>query len=272
MSRRGRIALALLVACAATPVAAHDFWVQPDAYWLLPGAATAMTLQVGHGPGRMRSPIPLRRILRFEAIGPDGKALDLRPRLHLGGGAGDGDFAFGKPGAYVLVFQTDDQAQSHLPWPKFNDYVASEGVTPALEQRVRLHQMERDGSESYSRAAKSIVQVGQGGQASVTRRVGLPLEIVPERSPYALPRPAALPVRVFYRGRPLAGALVKLTHLEDDATPVEMHRTDRAGRTRFAMPSGGSWLLNVVWTRPQPRSAETDYETVFSSLSFGFPR
>jgi len=27
----------------------------------------------------------------------------------------------------------------------------------------------------------------------------------------------------------------------------------------------------VIWTKPLPRSEETDFETVFSSLSFGFP-
>jgi hypothetical protein len=40
------------------------------------------------------------------------------------------------------------------------------------------------------------------------------------------------------------------------------------GRASFTMPKADSWLLNVIWTRPQPRSAETDFETTFSGLSF----
>lgn len=40
------------------------------------------------------------------------------------------------------------------------------------------------------------------------------------------------------------------------------------GRADFAMPTQGRWLLNVIWTKPLPASSETDYETVFSSLSF----
>jgi hypothetical protein len=36
------------------------------------------------------------------------------------------------------------------------------------------------------------------------------------------------------------------------------------------MPRSGSWLLNVIWTKPLAASDETDFETVFSSLSFGF--
>jgi uncharacterized GH25 family protein len=271
---RGGLALAAVSVCAGAPALAHDFWLQPSGYWVSSGATTSMTLQVGHGPSRQRSPIPLRRIVRFQAIDPNGSATDLRGRLHLGGASADGDFALQKPGAHLLVFQTDNLAQSHLPSVRFNDYLNVEGLTPALDQRSRLHRMDRDGSENYSRCTKSIVEVGPGGsglQRQVTRAFGLPLEIVPDRSPYALPRAAVLPVRVLYHGQPLAGALVKLTHLENDAVPLEMHRTDRAGRAIFAMPSGGTWLLNVIWTRAQPPSAETDFETVFSSLSFGLP-
>jgi uncharacterized GH25 family protein len=75
---------------------------------------------------------------------------------------------------------------------------------------------------------------------------------------------------VFYEGQPLAGALVKFTDLERDAVPVETHVTDPSGRASFKMPARGSWLLNVIWTKPQTSSRDTDFETIFSSLTFGF--
>jgi uncharacterized GH25 family protein len=134
--------------------------------------------------------------------------------------------------------------------------------------------MDADGSENYRRVAKALVQVGPldtSAQSQVTRSLGLPLEIVPEQSPYAVPRPASLSLHVFYEGRVLPGALVKLTNLEHDAAPVETHLTDGQGRASFAMPDRGSWLLNVIWTQPLPASSETEFETTFSSLSFGFP-
>jgi uncharacterized GH25 family protein len=273
-SRRARPFALLTGLCSVCSAAAHDFWVQPNEYWLRPQAVTPLTLQVGHGPFRQRSPIPPSRITRFEAIAPNGTAIDLRDNLHLGGNTEDGDFRFPSPGAYVLVLETDDHAQSHLPAIRFNDYLKVEGLTPALEQRERTHRMDADGSENYSRRAKSIVQVGPSGaesQTQVTKPLGLPLEIVPEQSPYTEPRPATLPVRVIYEGQPLAGALVKLTNLEHDAAPLEMHLTDHTGRASFIMPNGGTWLLNVIWTQPLPGSRDTDFETIFSSLSFGFP-
>ena len=272
------VLLLLAGICSSWNCAAHDFWMQPGDFWVQPGMLIPMTLQVGHGPYRQRSPISATRITRFEAIGPTGALFDLRARLHPGNGPEDGNFQLEEPGTYLLVLETDNKAQSHLPAIRFNDYIRAEGLTPALEQRTRTKRMEADGSECYSRRAKVLVQVGdpnpnaaRAKQRPVTQPVGLPLEIVPEQNPYSEPRPASLAVRVLYEGRPLARALVKLTQLEHDSTPFETHLTDAAGRAVFHMPSEGAWLLNVIWTRPLPRTSETDFETIFSSLSFGFP-
>jgi uncharacterized GH25 family protein len=271
LRRLQRIAIAAAALGACLPAAAHDFWLQPQTYRPLPQASTALTLQVGHGRDRQRSAIALRRIVSFEAIGADGRRTDLRERLHPGA-QDDGSFAL-PAGCYVLALQTDAGAQSHLPAIRFNDYLRAEGLTPALRHRLDNARMDAEGSESYSRRTKAIVQVGQAGACArdwLARPVGMPLEIVLDSDPYAQPRPARLSARVIYQGRPLAGALVKLTHLQDDAAPADTQRSDAAGRADFRMPAQGDWLLNVIWTRPLPASAETEYETVFSSLSFGF--
>jgi hypothetical protein len=129
------VALGLALAFAPRSAwAAHDFWLQPSEYWMSPDALTSMTLQVGHGPFRQRSPIPARRITRFQAIAPEGAVVDLREQLRLG-----------------------------------------------------------EASE------------------------------------------------------------------------------DAEGPASFTMPDAGTWLLNVIWTKALTPSDETDFETVFSSVSFGFP-
>src|SRR3954470_23212305 len=153
-SPRARVAaaMAVLALSCASSVSAHDFWVEPSAFWVQPEAVTPVTLQVGHGPARQRSPIALRRITRFEAMGDAGAVLDQRARLDLGAASKDGESALPTVGAYVVVLQTDDLAQI-----RFNDYLAAEGLTPALEQRTALHKMDADGSENYSRCAKVIM-------------------------------------------------------------------------------------------------------------------
>ncbi len=260
-----RVALALALSLMASSALAHDFWLQPQTFRF--AAATPLTLQVGHGPTRQRSPIRKDRIIRFEAVGPGGALTDLSADLHPGQLDEDARLAL-PPGEHVVVFQTDGHAESHLPADRFNLHVETEGLTPALE--ARRGRETADGSERYSRAAKTIVQVGpSSGPSPSLIPVGLPLEITPEVDPYAAGRPAALPVRVHWQGRPLPGALVKLTDLAHDAEPVETHRTDAEGRADFQVPTAGAWLLTVVWTRPLPTDAEVDFETVFASLTLG---
>ena len=269
-----RTLVALLSACTVRLAHAHDFWLQPQDFRLDAPAMMPFTLQVGHGPYRQRSPIAARRIERLDAIAADGMTHDMRSRLRLGGDHDDGDVEFEANGTYLLILQTDDRAESRLPAIRFNDYLRAEGLTPALELRERPGRTDADGSESYRRVAKAIVQIGapdDGSDATITMPVGLPLEIVPDRSPYAMPRARTLPVHVLYERRPLAGALVRLTDLGHDAEPFESHVTDGAGRAEFTLPGNGGWLLNVIWTTSKPAGENTDFETVFSSLSFGFP-
>jgi uncharacterized GH25 family protein len=261
-----RAALVLMAALGVSrDGAAHAFWVQPGDFWLNPRGTLSLTLQVGDGLSRQLSPIPPERITRFEAIAPAGDAQDLRT----------GTMRPAQSGAYVVVLETDNRAYSHQSAMRFNDYLAAEGLTPAVEHRERTHRMHVDGYERYSRAAKSIVAVGprnRQASAHLLRPFGLRLEIVPVSNPYATPRPAQFPVRVLYDGQPLPGALVKLMNLDHDLTVEEQQRTSVAGIATFAMPPGGSWLMSVVWTQSLTNANDADYETTFSSLTFAVPR
>lgn len=257
--------LGLALCVLPTLAQAHDFWLQPKSHHLAAGVATPLTLQVGHGPDRRRSPIRKARILGFFADGEGGR-LDLMGDLHPGGEDEDARLNLQTPGRYVIMLRTDNRAESRLPALRFNDYLVAEGLTPALEARRLAGQRDREGSERYGRVAKALVRVGEKGGRIPRKPLSASLEIVPEADPWL--DPTRLPVRVYWQGRPLAGALVKLTDLAHDAEPIAAIRTDAAGRARFTLPRQTAWLLNVVWTRPLPPTAEVDFETTFSSLSF----
>jgi uncharacterized GH25 family protein len=263
--------LSLFLVATATAAGAHDFWLQPTKWQVDPGEPVAVTLQVGHGAARQRSPIPARRILRFDARSADGRRIDLTPSLHIGQPADDATLSFDAPGAYVVMLETDNRAESHLSAARFNDYLKDEGVTPAAALRARTGRIDADGAENYSRHAKTIIQVGAlspRDQAALARPAGLVLELVPLASPAQLSAGETMPVRVYYRGAPLAGALVKLNDLDHDAEPVAMRRTEANGVANFAIPRRGQWQFNVIWTRPQGQKSLTDFDTSFSSLTF----
>ena len=110
-----------------------------------------------------------------------------------------------------------------------------------------------------------------GDDLAATRAIGLKLEIVPDKSPYALSADRTLPIHVLYNGRRLANATIKLTNLANDAKPVAVAVTDRAGQARFRVPATGNWLLNVVWGEAIAGDRRFDFDTTFSSLTFGYP-
>lgn len=182
--------LPLMVAAAgwlalAGSAAAHDFWLQPRAFWTAPGQPTVVALLIGHGAERERWSSNLDRAPLFQSVSPAG-VTDHRATIRGRRSQDDHVVSLATPGVHVLLFASA-HAQSELPGARFTSYLKEEGLRPALELRTRNRTTQRPGREIYSRRAKALVQVGPPGrlpQAHVTRPHGLTLEIVPEANPY----------------------------------------------------------------------------------------
>lgn len=254
----------------ATPLAAHDFWIQPQRFQTQTGVPFAGTFQVGHAAYRQRWGRSRDHILLLNDVSPAG-IRNIRAAL-MDDGAADFVTRFDNPGVHILAMQST-YARSELPAVRFNDYAKVEGLTPIIAERKRTGKTAAPGRERYSRRAKALIRVGSltgGNQSLATRAVGLKLEIVPERNPYDLGGSRILPVRVMYKGRRLPGATVKLTNLEFDAKPLATAVTDGQGRARFRVPPVGEWLVNVIWSEPIRGDPAADFDTTFSSLTFGY--
>lgn len=262
-----------LTPCALSPLsaAAHDFWLQPQAFAVAPGGTLSMMILVGHGKDRQKSLMTADRVTLFAAQTAHG-LVDRRGELRLGDANTDSLLHFPTPGVQVLAFTTNG-TYSELPGLRFTDYIKAEGLTAAIDLRNRTHQSDAPGREVYSRRAKALIQVGKytkADDAVVTKPVGLSLEIVPDLNPYAPTFNGTLPVHIYYLGQPLAGATVMLNNLDFDGRPVATKLTDAQGRTTLSVPKVGEWQLNVVWTRVITGDPKADFETTFSSLSLGY--
>ena len=265
-----RMMTCLAVMTIAAPVAAHDFWLQPQRFSAAVGAPLPMTLLVGHGTARQRWGVKPTRVLKFNDVTATGTRSHLA-QVHTDSGDEDAVLRFAAPGVHMLVVETN-HATSILPAIRFNDYAKVEGLTPILAARTRAGTTGTEGREIYSRRAKALVQVGvtNAAQPHVTRPIGLKLEIVPQRNPYQLARGENFPVTILYEGKPLSGATIKLNNLDFDAEPIEIRTSDARGGATFAVPRSGRWQLNVIWTKAISGNADADFDTTFSSLTFGF--
>lgn len=267
---RKLLATAMLLPLA-THALAHDVWIQPARFRVAADRPLPLTILTGHGKDRQRWPGDASYITMLANLAPTGR-VDLRDRFRTFSRAVDLFVNLRIPGLHIFTMQTSF-TPSDVPFGRFNDYVREEGLTPIIQERLRAGTFSTRGREIYARRAKALVQAGTSTgrpDPRATKPLGLSLEIVPERDPYALGKGRILPVHVVYEGRRLPGALVKLRDLQHDEEPVAKQISDRNGRAVFRIPATGQWLINVVWSKPLKGDVRADFETTFSSLTFGY--
>lgn len=260
--------LALLLTALSVPARGHDFWIEPSAFTPAPGQRVAVRLKVGeHFRG---DPVPRYpdRIERFAAVGPSGEA----PVAGVPNSDPAGFVALGTPGLHLLVYDSD-HASVELEGEKLEKYLGEEGLEAISALRAKRGQTGDPAKEIYSRCAKSLVAVGGGAGAGFDRYdriVGLPLELVPEANPYTLKGGGELPVRLYYGGKPLKGALVMALQ-KDRPEPRLSARSDSQGRVRLRLDRPGVWLVKAVHMVPAPKKTGADWESFWASLTFEVP-
>ena len=256
---------------AAAPAAAHDFWLVPQAFAVDGPSEVPVAFVVGHADEVSAWNLQWDRVVALRAHG-GGETIDLQPRLVPVAGRipGHARVPLTTPGTHVVAFESH-HSFSDLEADKFNDYARSEGLSAILDARERAGTGEANGRELYSRRAKTLLQVGDEATDDALAPLGHTLEIVPERNPHALGDDRTLPVRVLFRGAPLPGARVDITALGTGEPAFDEAVTDADGRVAFTVPEGaGAYKLNVVWGVPNRDTRQAEFETVFSSLTFGY--
>jgi hypothetical protein len=234
-------ALALgLVALAALPARAHDYWLEFQPLHLPhPAVNSAVSLWLGEdfipeaqtaieppAPSPCAtSPAPRRR--------PPPRARDgVAPLLRLGLAA---------PGGHLLALERGPPASS-CARAASTATSSTRASIDALAERKLSGERWRRGTERYTRYLKAFVQVGDDADGVSTRVLGQRLEVVPERDLATVKVGERLGVRVLFEGRPLAGAAGRGLRARRRGAP----RTGpgpgdgRAGRAEFTVDEPGN--------------------------------
>ncbi len=155
-----------------------------------------------------------------------------------------------------------------LPAARFDDYLRAEGLDTALAARAQQGAAAGAGREAFSRCAKAVLRVGAGGRAEgFDRRLGLPLEIVPEDDPTAGDAEGWTTFLLLHRGAPLAGARVAAIPAADPQRG-RAARTGVDGRVRLPIDRPGPWLVKAVHMTPAPPGSVADWESLWATLTF----
>jgi uncharacterized GH25 family protein len=257
----------LLLGTLATPaLLAHNFWIEPTAFTPAPGQRVAVRLRVGQelqGDPVPRDPSLMKR---FVTVGPSGAEVAV-PGVPNTEPAGF--LALQAPGLYTIVYESGRSAVE-LEAAKFETYLKEEGLEMVSARRARAGKTAAPAREVFSRSAKSLVAVGDGSGPGFDRVLGLRLELVAEKNPYALANGGELPVRLLYEGKPLAGSLVMALQRGRPGA-VASARSDSKGRATLKLDRPGLWLIKAVHMIPAPADAGADWESFWASLTFAVP-
>jgi uncharacterized GH25 family protein len=256
--------LALLAALLSVArLAAHDFWIDPSSFRPAPGQRVTVRLRVGqHFRG---DPVPRDPSLlqRFSVIAPGGGESPI-PGVP---GAEPAGFATMTAQGLTLLTYASGRSPVSLDGAKFESYLSEEGLEAVSAVRARKSQSAASVKEVFSRYAKSFLDVGGKGGTGYDRVLGLTLELIPEKDPTSLTSGAELPVRLLFRGKPLAGVLVTALPHDKPDTKITA-RTDAAGRARLRLDQPGEWLVKAVHMIPAPAETAADWESFWASLTF----
>jgi hypothetical protein len=251
----------------ASPAGAHDLWLIPDEP-AAPGKPVLIQANVGtEFPKSEHAPDPAAFVRRL-LVRPDGKAgvLDAAGTV---GSSGLLRFAPAEPDVYAIAVETKPRLIT-LSADKFNNYLVTDGLPHIYRLRAKEGTLDRPATERYSRTPKALVRVGKGGRGDSCRPLGLTLEVVPLRDPFATKPGAALPVRVLFRGKPLAEANLGWQRPGDGDAARGTVRTDADGQALIPIARAGLMTIRLTHMT-RPKAADHEWESFWTSLTFRIP-
>lgn len=257
--------LVAAIALARVPVYAHDLWLEPTTFSPEPGQLVGVRLRVGQnllGDPLPRDPTLVNQFVFVDAAGR-------KPVIGRPGDDPAGLLRVAMPGLLVIGYRSNPSA-TELAAEKFNEYLKEEGLEAVAALRARRNETGARARELFSRCAKSLVLSGSPTEAQGDQLLGLTLELVAERNPYAIRPGQDLPIRLTYQNRPLAGALVVAINRLDPSRKLAA-RTDNDGRVRFRLGPEGMWLLKAVHMVRAPAGTNAEWASFWASLTFERP-
>lgn len=282
---RRAVVVAALVAGSASMLAAHDFWLIPDAFAVTPGGRIALRGQTSSlFPSSLSAVTPDRIVaarvvtantaVTVQGVSVLGSSLRLMHPVSA-------------EGQHVVGVQLAPRTVRESP-ASFRRYLDLEGAPEARLRYEREGLLPPVGGDSitrrYAKYAKTVVEVGRGPRA-FERVLNHPLELVPLSDPSALRIGDTLRVRMVLLGKPAADAPLHAGSVPKSATALTDTAaarraaardtklvTDADGVALVVVTQPGLWNIRTLQIVPAAKGSGVDWDVHWATLVFSVAR
>ena len=205
-----------------SPLEAHEFWIEPIAAPLAADGAARFSLKVGEQYEGDLVGVSRETTAGLRHYSGSG-VVDLKPKLPTTPAA-NFTVALTTPGTHLVAFESEANTIT-LSADSFHAYLHDEGLDFIKARRVAAGTASQPGRERYRRFVKTLVSVPPAAGPNVdattfAQKTNQQLELLPLNNPLLLAPGGTLRVRVDFEGQPLAGALVKAWHRQNNQTLI----------------------------------------------------
>ena len=262
---RKKIISTLILLAWITLAEAHEFWLQPEKFFFKPGEKLHVRFMMGEN--FMGEPWDLKKnhIEKLELH-------HLASIKNLADSVKENEknsltVSLREEGTQLVVMQSN-KAFIELEGEKFNEYLKEEGLDDAYALREKTHSLDKPSKEFHSRYTKLLLQVGDKKDATYEKVIGFPVEIIPEKNPYTLKKGDPVRFKIFFEGKPLFGAKVKVWNRFDNRTTLQNIYTEKNGMMETRISNPGPWMVSVVKMVPS-KEGPAEWQSYRGSLVFG---
>jgi nickel transport protein len=228
----------LLVLIAISPVLGHEGWIDKR--------DGELVFLYGHG--QKLDPYKPEYIREAKAFDANGKAVAVEIIRHK-------DYASVAPkGTPAILTMLYDSGY----WVKTTDGYKNIGKREAQSMQLSIVLAEKSRKD-----AKAILTPCE----TFSKPLGLFLEIVPEKDPFALKPGEQLPLKVLLEGKPVEGMAVALG-ATDHSQSKNLPKTDKDGKASITITDKGLQLITTKHTGPVIGDPDADTLVACSSLTF----
>ena len=255
-----------VVLLSSGAVQAHDYWLQPDRFFLQVNDTVSVHLFVGHDfADEVERPFQAKPTLRFQLVSQ--KSTRDLTQAGIEGKKPTATLSLRNPGTHWLLMERDF-FQITIEAEKFNRYLKHEKLDAILKARRKLGEEKKPGRERYCRSLKSLLQAGEKSDDTWKRILKQRLEIVPLANPADLKPGGTLRVRILFAGKPLAHVTVFRLSRAGKQVKSSSSQTDKNGVAVIRIGEKGIHLVRLVHMRRCVGDPKADWESFWSAMTF----